>query len=297
MESKVLRYFCAVVDCGSFTGAAAALSIAQPAISMSIKRLEQEVGFPLFNRLERRLSLTDEGEVLYRHAKTVTQRVDDARNAMNELQGLESGLVRVGIPGMLGSYHFPSLLMAFRHRYPDIKLSIVDAGTVKLQSMLEQGEVDLAFVESDTILPSLEGISIMQVPMVAAVAEDHRFTSRPTIGVEEFLREELAIFKPGYFHRQLIDQLAEKAGIELNVSIETNLIPLMKSFVRQGFGITAFLDIVLQEGEGLVAIPFTEDFLLDIQIAWRKQGYLSMANRAFRDFMVEESHRGRPSLG
>ncbi|PWQ96286.1 LysR family transcriptional regulator [Leucothrix arctica] len=297
MESKVLRYFCAVVDCGSFTGAAAALSIAQPAISMSIKRLEQEVGFPLFNRLERRLSLTDEGEVLYRHAKTVTQRVDDARNAMNELQGLESGLVRVGIPGMLGSYHFPSLLMAFRHRYPDIKLSIVDAGTVKLQSMLEQGEVDLAFVESDTILPSLEGVSIMQVPMVAAVAEDHRFASRPTIGVEEFLREELAIFKPGYFHRQLIDQLAEKAGIELNVSIETNLIPLMKSFVRQGFGITAFLDIVLQEGEGLVAIPFTEDFLLDIQVAWRKQGYLSMANRAFRDFMIEESHRGSPSLG
>lgn len=294
MESKVLRYFCAVVDCGSFTGAATALSIAQPAISMSIKRLEQEVGFPLFNRLERRLTLTDEGEVLYRHAKTVTQRVDDARNAMNELQGLESGLVRVGIPGMLGSYHFPSLLMAFRHRYPDIKLSIVDAGTVKLQSMLEQGEVDLAFVESETILPSLKGVSIMHVPMVAAVAEDHRFASRPHIGVEEFLHEELAIFKPGYFHRRLIDQRAEKAGIELNVSIETNLIPLMKSFVRQGFGITAFLDIVLQEDDGLVAIPFTEDFQLDIQIAWRKQGYLSVANRAFRDFVIAESQLVRP---
>ena len=289
MESKVLRYFCVVVDCGSFTGAATALSIAQPAISMSIKRLEQEVGFPLFNRLERRLILTDEGEVLYRHAKTVTQRVDDARNAMNELQGLESGLVRVGIPGMLGSYHFPSLLMAFRHRYPHIKLSIIDAGAVQLQSMLEQGEVDLAFVETETILPTLEGISITRVPLVAAVAADHHFASRSHLDIEEFLQEELAIFKPGYLHRRLIDQRAEKIGIKLNISIETNLIPLMKSFVRQGFGITAFLDIVLQDGDGLVAIPFTEDFPLDIQIAWRKEGYLSMANRAFRDFMIEES--------
>jgi DNA-binding transcriptional LysR family regulator len=291
MESKSLRYFCEVASCGSFTTAAEALNIAQPAMSMSIKRLEDDLGFSLFHRIDRQISLTDEGQRLYAYAKPIVQSLHEAQHAMEELKGLSNGLVRVGMPGMLGSYYFPPLLMAFRHQYPGIKLSIVDGGADQLQAMLENGELDLAFIVSEEVPLSLEAKAILRLPMVAAVTGDHPFAALEAVPIEDFLQQELVMFKKGYFHRRIIDQMALNSGITPNMSIETNLIHLMKSFVRRGFGITAFLDIVLEDEADLVAVPFTPAFSLSIHLAWRKQGYLSMANRAFRDFIVAHSER------
>ncbi|CAG0911580.1 unnamed protein product, partial [Cyprideis torosa] len=107
----------------SFSRAAESLNIAQSAVSASIKKLEQELGLLLFERRDRTIRLTDEGQCLLRHASTIQQTVADAELEMAELSGLKSGNVRVGIPGMLGSYHFPAILMAFRHRYPELDLS------------------------------------------------------------------------------------------------------------------------------------------------------------------------------
>ncbi|MFT5419824.1 MAG: DNA-binding transcriptional LysR family regulator [Candidatus Endobugula sp.] len=292
LESKSLRYFCAVAGHGSFTAAADSLSIAQPAMSMSIKRLEEELGLRLFNRFDRQISLTDEGQKLYEYARPIVQSLNDAQQAMAELRGLDDGLVRIGMPGMLGSYYFPPLLMAFRHQYPGIKLSIIDAGADQLQAMLEQGELDLAFIVSEDVPDSLGAEAILRLPMVAVVAKEHAFAQLDCVDIEQFLQQELVIFKPGYFHRRIIDQMASESGIAPNISIETNLIHLMKSFVSRGFGITSFLDIVLEDETDLVGVPFAEPFSLNIHIAWRKQGYLSVANRAFRDFIVEHSEQG-----
>ncbi len=287
VESKSLRYFYEVARLGSFTAAAEALSIAQPAMSMSIKRLEEQLGLSLFHRIDRQISLTDEGLSLYKQAQPILQGLENAQRVMEELRGLDAGQVRVGIPGMLGSYYFPPLLMAFRHQYPGIKLTIIDSGADRLQAMLEQGELDLAFIVSEAVPDSLEASSIMTLPMVAVVSKDHPFAQLPAVNIEAFLKEELAIFKEGYFHRRIIDQMAEKSGISPNIGIETNLIHLMKSFVRNGFGVTSFLDIVLEDEEELVGVPFLTPFRLSIHLAWRKQGYLSVANQCFRDFIIE----------
>ncbi len=288
MESKALRHFCAVVEQQSFTGAAEALAVVQPAISMSIKRLEEELGFRLFHRHDRQMSLTDEGRHLYEYAKPIVQSLGEANRAMEELRGLGNGLVRVGMPGMLGSYYFPPLLMAFRHRYPNIKLSIVDGGADQLQSMLEEGELDLAFIVSEDVPESLTAQAVLRLPMVAALTRDHPLAQRESLDIETFLHQELVMFKKGYFHRRIIDQMASAAKISPNISIETNLIHLMKTFVRRGFGITAFLDIVLEDEQELVGVPFNPAFDLSVHIAWRRQGYLSVANRAFKNFIVQE---------
>ena len=179
--------------------------------------------------------------------------------------------------------------MAFRHRYPGIRLSIIDSGADELQKMLEQGELDLAFIVSDQVPLSLDAIAILRLQMVAVVNREHEFAQLSTVPIERFLEEELVIFKPGYFHRRTIDQVAEAVGITPSISMETNLIQLLKSFVRSGFGVSSFLSIVLEGEDDLVGIPFTEPFWLNIHLAWRKDGYLSVANRAFRDFIVDNS--------
>jgi len=107
MDTRLLTYFAAVAKYQNITHAAKALHIAQPALSVAIKKLESQLELELFRRNERKIALTHEGEVLLTHAKQILQQLDDATLAMKELRGLEKGEVRLGVPSIMGSYYFP----------------------------------------------------------------------------------------------------------------------------------------------------------------------------------------------
>ncbi|WP_372831443.1 LysR family transcriptional regulator [Pontibacterium sp.] len=289
MDIKPLRYFQAIADANSFTKAAEQLHVAQPAISMAIKKLEAELDLTLFHRHERQISLTDEGKKLLLHSRRILQAIDDARLEMEELKGLTKGEVRVGIPSMLGSYYFPPILMAFRHRYPELDLSVIEGGTWQLQQMLERGELDLAIIVADVLPQELHARTFLREQMLVTVAKDHPLAQQTAVSYDDFFREELVMFKEGYFHRKVVDRLAAKTECTPNISFETNLIPLIKAIVTQGFGISTLLGMVIEEDPDLIGLPFEEPVWLDLSIAWRRNGYLSRANQAFVDFLLEHS--------
>lgn len=295
IEIKPVRYFLAVAEELSFTRAAERLHIAQPAISMAIKKFEKEVGVDLFHRQDRKVSLTDEGRVLLNHAKKLIQQADETALAMQELSGLEKGEVRVGIPSMLGSYYFPPILMAFRHQHPNLTLQVIEGGTWKLQQMLEVGEIDLSVIVAEKPSEQLETRALLKEQMMVTVNQEHPFAQYESVTSEQFFKEELVMFKEGYFHRRVIDRLAQEQGVTPNFGFETNLIPLIKSIVKQGFGITTLLGMVIEENDQLVTRPFSEAVWLDINIAWRKDGYLSKANAAFLSFLIQETEHKKPA--
>ncbi len=289
MNIKPLRYFQAIAEANSFTKAAEQLHVAQPAISMAIKKLEAELDLTLFHRHERQISLTDEGKKLLLHSRRILRAIDDARLEMEELKGLTKGEVRVGIPSMLGSYYFPPILMAFRHRYPELDLSVIEGGTWQLQQMLERGELDLAIIVADVLPQELYARTFLREQMLVTVAKDHPLAQQTVVSYDDFFREELVMFKEGYFHRKVVDRLAAKTECTPNISFETNLIPLIKAIVNQGFGISTLLGMVIEEDPDLIGLPFEEPVWLDLSIAWRRDGYLSRANQAFVDFLLEHS--------
>ena len=98
------------------------------------------------------------------------------------------------------------------------------------------------------------------------------------------------LFRKGYFHREVIDQLCREHNFSPKIGFETNLLPLTKQIVRQGFGITTLLEMVIAEDADLVALPFEQPVWLDLSVAWRQGGYLSRANRTFVDFLLEHSN-------
>ncbi|MCV6589626.1 MAG: LysR family transcriptional regulator [Marinobacterium sp.] len=289
MDIRQLRYFHTIARLQSFTRAAEELHIAQPAISMAIRKLEQQLGLQLFQRSQRQVRLTDEGLRLLEHAGRILQAVDDATLEMAELGGLTRGEVRVGIPSMLGSYFFPPILMAFRHHYPSLKLTVIEGGTWQLQQMLEAGELDLSVIVAEFVPETLEARSFLQTQMLVTVAQDHPFAGQHSVTVEQFFSQELVMFKEGYFHRKIVERLADQHQLTPQIGFETNLIPLIKSIVQQGFGISTLLEMVIQPDDHLVTLPFSEPVALDLSIAWRRDGYLSTANQAFRDFMLEQA--------
>ncbi|QUJ66243.1 LysR family transcriptional regulator [Photobacterium sp. GJ3] len=292
MDIRQLTYFIAIAECGSFTRAAEKLHIAQPALSIAMKKLEQQLDMPLFDRSDRHIALTHEGEVLIQHARLILQQVEDARIAMDELKGLQKGEVRLGVPSMLGSYYFPDILMGFKSRYPRLKLTLVEAGTQSIRSMLLNGELDLGVIRSADLPDSLEAEPLLTSEMVAVVSPNHEFSQYESVTFEQFFSQELVMFKQGYFHRDYIDNVWQKHHLKPEIAFETNLLPMILSIIRQEFAISALLEMVTRHEPGLVAVPFSTPVHLNLAIAWRKNGYLSLADRAFMEFIKEhQRHR------
>lgn len=289
MNIRHLQYFKTVADLKSFTKAAEQLHVAQPALSMAIRKLEDELELALLHRKERRVSLTDEGQCLYQHTEKILNANADALLEMQELKGLLRGEVRVGIPSMLGSYYFPPILMAFRDRYPQLTLKVVDGGAGRLQQLLEQGELDLAVIVDEQISSKLQSEIFLREQMMVVIPEDHPYAPLKEISYSQLFEEELVMFNSGFFHRNVVDRLAQEQQLAPRISIETNLIPLIKSIVKQGFAITTLMAMVVEDEPALVARPFQEQVWLDLSIAWRRDGYLSQANQAFVEFLLQHS--------
>ncbi|MGF1755957.1 LysR family transcriptional regulator [Vibrio makurazakiensis] len=287
LESKPLRHFLAVAEHGNFTHAARALNIAQPALSISIKKLEQTLELTLFRRGDKSVTLTQEGATLLEHAKRISQQFADAELAMNELKGLVKGEVRLGAPSMMGSYFFPQILMAFKSQYPNLKLTLIDAGTESIRKMLLNGELDIGVINDAHVPEDLETDHLLDSEMLAVVGATHELAQNESIDFKRFFQEDLILFKPGYFHRDFIDSVHEQYGFDMNIAFESNLLPMILSIVKQEFAITALLELVTQHEKQVVGVPFNPPVKLKLALAWRKEGYLSKADRTFIDFVKQ----------
>ncbi|MGF1684333.1 LysR family transcriptional regulator [Photobacterium minamisatsumaniensis] len=290
MDIRQLTYFTTLAHTGNFTRAAQALNIAQPALSIAIKKFEAQLGIILFDRNDRRVTLTPEGEVLLRHARLILQNVQDATTAMEELKGLTKGEVKLGVPSSLGSYYLPEILMGFKSQYPELKLTIVEAGTETIRQMLLSKELDLGVIHCSHVPESLSTEHLITTQMVAAVSPDNPLAQYKSINFDTFFKQELVMFKAGYFHREYIDQICNEYNYSPKIAFETNLLPMILKIVRNDFAIAALLEMVTEHEAGLVPIPFEHPVYLNIAIAWRKDGYLSVADRAFMEF-VKKHHQ------
>ena len=286
MDLRKLHIFNQVARQRSFTAAGKALHMAQPAVSIAVRKLETELELELFHRQDKQVSLTSEGEVLLRHSEQILRAVEQAQLEMDELKGLRKGEVRIGIPSMLGSYYFPDILMAFKLKYPDLKLTVIEAGTRDIQQRIDCGELDMGIIVADKATEKLQSTAFLREEMVVCVPQEHSFAQRASIDLDSFFAEQLVLFKEGYFHREFIDRLSCESGYQPTIAFETNLIPLIRSIVKKGFGITTFLRMVVDDDPQLLAIPFQEPVWLELSIGWKKGGYLSHADRCFVDFLL-----------
>lgn len=289
MDFRQLQIFLEIVGNGSFTRAAEKLRIAQPAVSMAMKKLEEELDLVLFNRQEKKISLTSEGEIFGEHARRIMEEVRGAETEMEELRGLTRGEVRMGIPPMMSAYFFPRIISAFAEQYPSLLLSVFGEGASRIQKMIMQGELDMGVIAGGSVPAALEARRFLREEVVVAVRKDHPLAERTSLTLGEFTAQPLIFYKEGYYLRELIFDVLKESGLKPNIRFESNLFTLVKSLVKAGMGISVFLRMVVTEDEELRAIPLEPALHLDLLIAWKKQRYLSQANRAFVDFLLAKS--------
>ncbi|HWU72599.1 MAG TPA: LysR family transcriptional regulator [Sphingomonas sp.] len=179
MTLEQLRIFVAVAEREHVTRASEHLRLAQSAVSYAITQLEQEFGVGLFDRVGRRIELTDSGRVLLEEARSVLGRAAATRERMLDLAGLRQGVLRVHASHTIASYWLPARLNGFNERHPEIQLSITIANTTEIYRMLRSGEASLGLVEGDLPATDLLSDVVALDQLVLVVAPDHAWAASP----------------------------------------------------------------------------------------------------------------------
>lgn len=167
MELKQLKYFVAVAQEGTISGAARRLNLTQPPLSAQMKLLEQEVGCPLFERGSRRIQLTEAGRMLYSRAATMLELADITRQELKDYLEGTSGVLRLGVVSSVGSTYLSRIVSGFHAEHPQIAFELMEANTYQLLEQLKSNLLELAIVRTPFADQSFTSFCILEEPMLA----------------------------------------------------------------------------------------------------------------------------------
>ncbi|WP_214366428.1 LysR family transcriptional regulator [Pseudonocardia sp. H11422] len=285
MELHQLRYFVAVAGERSFTRAAARLFLAQPSLSVQIRKLEQEVGAKLFERTGRHVVLTAAGDALLQHAVRALDEVERGRERVDEVTGLRGGRVSVGVLPSIGAYLLPAVLATFRHAHPVVTVQLVEHDVSReFERMVRDGELDLAMTRLPTSLSGLGAETLVREPLVLLVPPGHPLRDRADgAWLHELAGEDFIGMRPGYGLRELADRLCAEAGFAPRHTLETGQLSIVHGMVRAGMGV-ALLPRLAAGSENAVAVRDPAAYR-ELGVVWRESALCSAPVAAFLDVL------------
>jgi DNA-binding transcriptional LysR family regulator len=288
MELRHLIYFVAVAERLNFSRAAEDLHVAQPAISQQIHSLEKELGEPLFERVGKRVQLTDAGQALLPHARLIISAVEAARNEIRERGKLLKGTVKLGAPPTVSANVLPARLTAFEKKYPGLDVRLREAGTDTLLKLVEQGELDLAIVSTDLLPPIVDSQPFLEETYVVAVSTKHPFSQQEAVSMIDLAEESFILFPDGYKLREVTLHACRAAGFEPHIALDGGSMQSALQFVAAGLGVAVVPELALTNAKGITALTIADQTLLrSLGLVWRKGQYLSPAARALREFLLK----------
>lgn len=248
MDTQALTAFLAVAESGSFSTAAERLFITQPAVSKRIAQLEQQLGTRLFDRVGRRIRLTEAGEALLPRARQVLLDLEDMGRAISNLTGTVSGTLRIGTSHHIGLHRLPPVLRRFSREYPDVKLDIhfidsEEAWEAVLHGDLEMGVVTLP-PQPD---PRLHSQAVWQDPLVFMAAPEHPLARLERVPLETLTGYSAILPSPVTFTRRIVESLFEEQALTLNISMSTNYLETIHMMVSIGLGWSVLPETMLDD--------------------------------------------------
>ncbi len=239
MELRDLRSFVAVAQHRNFSRAAEALHVSQPALSEQIRKLEDELGAPLFERTSRGARLTDAGEALLPQARSVLAQADVAAEAVRSVAHGVAGTLTLGFIDSAALAILPPLIRHFAQRYPGVKLRLRELGTRQQIEAVERGEIDVGIVRGPVWNPQLAGRRIATESLFVALPAGHRLAGASTITLSA-LREDGFITYPPERGAALYEEtlrLCHTAGFEPRIVQVASEISTICAMVAAGLGV------------------------------------------------------------
>ena len=278
----------------SFTRAAEELFLTQPAVSMQIKQLEENLGLILFERLGRKIYLTEAGKEIYRLSQEITVKLEETASLIDEMKGSEGGHLVVSVASTV-QYFAIRLLAGFRQHYPNVKLSLKVTNRKKLLQMLEQNKTDIVLMGTPPENCDLKYEFLLDNPLVIIAPLNHPLQNQKNITLETLRDHTFLMREQGSGTRTSVEKYFAECGVKVSASMEMNNNSAIKAGVAAGLGlgIVSSHTIDAEIESGRLVILNVESFpLMRKWYMVRREGKrLSAMGSAFEAFARTDKQR------
>ena len=291
MELRQLRTFQTVARLMNFNRAADALNYAQSTVSAQIKLLEEELGVSLFDRLGKRIVITEAGQKLMRYAQKM---IDIEQETLTEISNSETliGSISVRAPQSVGTYLLPSVLQQFKSQYPRVGFDVSSCALFTLQQELRSGIIDVAFLLAESVNAADLTAELVRIePLVFVSDPNHALTKSVGMTFRDLNGQSILLPKHDCSYKMQFEEILTAENISPSVVMEFNSIEAIKQCVIKGLGITVIPEIAVKAElaqNKLKKIPWLDEPLeTGVLMLRHKDKWISPALQAFMDISRE----------
>ena len=275
MTLTELRYIVAVARERHFGRAAEACFVSQPTLSVAVKKLEEELGLPLFERGPGEVTVTPAGQRIVEQAQRVLEEASHIREIAAAGRDPLAGPLRLGAIYTIGPYLLPKLIPILRRSAPAMQLHIQENFTHRLAEMLKSGEVDVILIALPFEEPGIATRAVYDEPFMVAVPKGHAWENRKRITAEELTQESLLLLGEGHCFRDQVLEICHtrKERSPLAKTVEGGSLETIRQMVAGGVGITVLPATSISPGSSndlIRMLPFSRPPTRRVALAWRK---------------------------
>lgn len=293
MDVRGLEVFLSVAKHLNYTRAGKEVSLSQPSVSIRIKQLEDELGMKLFEQLGKKVALTDAGLLLVPHARRVIAAIQAAKHALEELQGLERGLLRVGASTTPGMYLIPQIIAGFKERFPKIEIHLGIKDTRQVEEGVIRNEFDFGLVGGHLAGDEVDVLPWVTDQLVLVVPPTHRLARKKSIKAEDLRQEKFILREVGSATQATIASHLQKLNLAVETVMKMENPESIKKAVQSGLGIAFISRFVVEtelKAKRLVAVQVLGlDIRRELKIVYRKDKHIGRAAAAFIEMARDNS--------
>lgn len=286
LEIKHLQYFMEVIRTGNFTSAAENLFITQPALSRTIKSLEDELSTQLFIRTRKKLVLTDAGHVLKKHALKIEKQLQELEEELDKMLMLKKRHIRIGLPTVTNSTFFSKLLASFHQEYPEVTFQLDEDGSKTIEEKIVDGLLDFVIVVLPDKNESFDYYMFIDEKLKLVIPSSHRLTGKQEVSLQELKKENFIMFNRDFELRNLVISACREAGFQPIIISETSQLDFIQEMVAYNLGITLLPESICKElTNDFQTTPIINPTIRwSLALIWKKGAYISQIEKEFIRF-------------
>jgi DNA-binding transcriptional LysR family regulator len=287
MEIRHLIYFTEVAKRRSFSAAADALFVTQPTISKMIKNLEEELGTSLFNRVAKKVELTDAGRAVLKPAQDIVNAFHNLSSELDDVTNLRQGKICIGMPPMAGVSYFSRIIGEFTKMYPQIVIQLMEVGSKSVEQGILDGDMDLGIILLPLNDDRFNVFEFVREEVIAIVGPAHPLRAANAVELRELSADNFIMFRKDFaLHDQILTQ-CQRDGFSPHIACQSSQWDFIVGMVAENLGVSFLPEKVWelnsQKQVHMLKLKNTP-LLWNMAVIWQKDRHLSFAARQWLTF-------------
>lgn len=292
MEMHQLRYFVRVAELKNFTRAAESCGVAQPSLSQQISKLERELGYPLFERSGRRISLTDSGEILYEHATRILAHAEEAEVQIRDAAATGKGRVTIGAIPTVAPFLLPRILDAFTSRFPEASVEVHELVTTDLIRKCQGGEIDLILLAVPFDDTGLRFQPLVEEELLVVLSRKHPLAKNQRISVAQLQTQQFVLLTEAHCLSDNILSFCNQKSFLPTINCRGSQLQTIQEMVAVGKGISLIPEMAARKDKSSARVYRTlagKRPKRKIVMAWNRNRFQSRLAKQLMETVREKS--------